>query len=106
MGVATGLGVGVQVGGNVKSVGVRDGTEIVGGVVGYGKGLMDEYGSMNKTRTKTTTTMVATINTMDKKSKKENFTTASIVKFVCKSSVQLYFQHAIIQKAGETHEQE
>ena len=42
MGVATALGVGVQVGGKAKGVGVRDGTEIVGGVVGKGKGLMDE----------------------------------------------------------------
>lgn len=90
MGVATVFGVGVQVGGKVKSVGVRDGTEIVGGVVGKGKGLMDEYGSMNRTNTKTTTTMVATISIIERKSKKENFTTASIVKFVSKSSVQLF----------------
>lgn len=69
----TTLGVGVQVAGRVTGEGVKEEIAIVAGTVGKGNGLMEESGSKKMMATITTTSTVATMSKVERKSQNENF---------------------------------
>lgn len=71
--VGSTIGAGVQVGGSENRVAVGEGTMIVGGRVGRGKGLSEESGLMKIARKSTSNTSVAVTNTIVSISQMESF---------------------------------